>query len=80
MKELKIPAAILTFLAAQLGGAVWWSAQVDRRVQTLEAESLAIARENRRYIQEVIMPSYEINDAWDNPHHNNWVRGGGWKN
>ena len=58
MKDLKIPAAVLTFLAAQLGGAVWWSAQMDNRVKTLEAESLAIARENRRYIQEVIMPSY----------------------
>ena len=47
MKDLKIPAAILTFLAAQLGGAVWWSAQMDRRVQTLEAESLSIAREKQ---------------------------------
>jgi len=24
------------------------------------------------------MPSYEIGDNWDNPHHNNWVKAGGW--
>ena len=35
-------------------------------------------KENRRYIQEAIMPSYEIGDNWDNPHHNNWVKAGGW--
>ena len=80
MNNLKIPAAILTFLAAQLGGAIWWSSQIDARVEKLENESLTLARENRRYIQEVIMPSYEISDSWNNPYHNNWVRSGGWKN
>ena len=28
---------------------------------------------------EAIMPSYEIGDSWENPHHNNWVKAGGWK-
>ena len=40
---------------------------------------LQMIKENRRYIQEAIMPSYEIGDNWDNPHHNNWVKAGGWK-
>ena len=79
MKDLKIPFAIVSFLLVQGAGVVWWSSQIDGRVKTLEAESLSIARENRRYIQEVIMPSYEINDNWDNPHHNNWLKSGGWK-
>ena len=79
MKDLKIPFAIVSFLLVQGAGVVWWSSQIDGRVKTLEAESLSIARENRRYIQEVIMPSYEINDAWYNPHHNNWLKSGGWK-
>ena len=33
MKDLKIPVAVLTFLAAQLGGAIWWASQVDGRVK-----------------------------------------------
>ena len=79
MKDLKIPFAIVSFLLVQGAGVVWCSSQIDGRVKTLEAESLSIARENRRYIQEVIMPSYEISDSWDNPHHNNWLKSGGWK-
>ena len=79
MKDLKIPFAIVSFLLVQGAGVVWWSSQIDGRVKTLETESLSIARENRRYIQEVIMPSYEINDNWDNPHPNNWLKSGGWK-
>lgn len=38
MDKIKIPAAILTFLAAQLCGAIWWSAQIDARVEKLESE------------------------------------------
>ena len=79
MKDLKIPVAVITFLAAQLGGAVWWASQVDGRVGTLEESSLNIAKENRRYLDQVVIPSYEIGDNWDNPHHNNWIRAGGWK-
>ena len=79
MKDLKIPFAVISFLAVQLGGAIWWASQVDGRVNNLETQSLNIAKENRRYIREVIMPSYEISDSWDNPHHNNWLKAGGWK-
>ncbi len=79
MKDLKIPVAVITFLAAQLGGAVWWASQVDGRVGTLEESSLTIAKENRRYLDQVVIPSYEIGDNWDNPHHNNWIKAGGWK-
>ena len=42
MKNIPIP--VLTFLAAQLGAAVWWGAQIDHKVRLVE--------ENRRYIQE----------------------------
>ena len=52
MKNLPIP--LLTFLAAQVGAAVWWGAQIDAKVRLVE--------ENRRYIQEVVIPSYEISD------------------
>lgn len=83
MKDLKIPFAVVSFLVVQLGGAVWFASQLDSRVTSLETEDyneqLLMIKENRRYIQEVIMPSYEIGDNWDNPHHNNWVKAGGWK-
>ena len=69
MKNLPIP--LLTFLAAQVGAAVWWGAQIDAKVKLVE--------ENRRYIQEVVIPSYEISDSWDNPHYNNWLKAGGGK-
>ena len=64
MKNLPIP--LLTFLVAQVGAAVWWGAQIDAKVKLVE--------ENRRYIQEVVIPSYEISDNWDNPHYNNWLK------
>ena len=54
MKNLPIP--LLTFLVAQVGAAVWWGAQIDAKVKLVE--------ENRRYIQEVVIPSYEISDNW----------------
>ena len=79
MSNLKIPFAVISFLAVQLGGAIWWASQVDGRVKSLEAQSLNLALENRRYISEVIIPSYEISDSCDNPHHNNWLKSGGWK-
>ena len=83
MKELKIPFAVISFLAVQLGGAVWFAAQLDSRVTSLETEDytsqLQMIKENRRYIQEVVIPSYEISDNWDNPHYNNWLKAGGWK-
>jgi len=72
MKSLPIP--LLTFLAAQVGAGIWWGAQIDGAAR--HAEELSV--ENRRYIQEVVIPSYEISDSWDNPHYNNWVRAGGW--
>ena len=69
MKNIPIP--VITFLVAQLGAAVWWGAQIDAKVKLVE--------ENRRYLEEVVIPSYEIGDNWDNPHHNNWLKAGGWK-
>ena len=81
MKNLPIP--LLPFLAGQVGGAVWFAAQLDSRVYNLETEDytsqLQMIKENRRYIQEVVIPSYEISDNWNNPHYNNWLKAGGWK-
>ena len=73
MKNIPIP--VITFLVAQLGAAIWWGAQIKSTANF--AEETAI--ENRRYISEVVIPSYEISDSWDNPHYNNWLKSGGWK-
>ena len=54
-------------------GAVWWSSQIDGRVKTLEEQSLNIAKENRRYIEQVIQPSYGISSSWKNQYHDEWV-------
>ena len=69
MKSIPIP--VITFLVAQLGAAIWWAAGINAKVDLIE--------ENRRYLAEVVIPSYEIGDNWDNPHHNNWLKAGGWK-
>ena len=79
MKDLKIPFAIVSFLLVQGAGAVWWASQVDGRVKNLETQSLSIAREKRRYIEQVIQPSYGISSAWRNQYHDEWVKKGGWK-
>ena len=79
MKNLKIPFAIVSFLLVQGAGAVWWASQVDGRVKNLETQSLNIAKENRRYIKEVVMPSYNISDGWNNPYYEDWLKAGGWK-
>ena len=75
MNADKIPFAVISFLAVQLAGAVWWGAQITSTAN-FAAET---AIENRRYISEVVIPSYEISDSWDNPHYNNWLKSGGWK-
>ena len=54
MKSIPIP--VITFLVAQLGAAIWWGAQIDAKVKLVE--------ENRRYLAEVVIPSYEIGDNW----------------
>ena len=78
----KIPFAVVSFLAVQLGGAVWFAAQLDSRVTSLETEDytsqLQMIKENRRYIKEVIMPSYKINPNWENPYYQVWIDAGGW--
>ena len=71
MNADKIPFAVISFLAVQLAGAVWWGAGVTKNAN--------LAEENRRYIQEVVIPSYEISYNWENPHYNNWLKAGGWK-
>ena len=79
MKDFKIPFAVISFLAVQLGGAIWWASQVDGRVKTLETQSLNVAKENRRYIEQVVQPSYGIGKNWKNQYHDDWLKSGGWK-
>ena len=64
MKDLKVPFAIVSFLLVQGAGAVWWASQVDGRVKSLETLGLNLAKENRRYIEQVIQPSYGISSSW----------------
>ncbi len=73
MKDFKIPFAIVSFLLVQGAGAVWWASQVDGRVKNLETQSLNIAKENRRYIEQVLQTSYGINKHWKNHNHDEWV-------
>ena len=72
MKDFKMPVAVITFLAAQAGGMVWFLSGMEGRVKTLEGKRLGdvemISKENRRYIREVIQPSYNISDAWEQTH------------
>ncbi len=72
MKDLKIPAAVLTFLAAQLGGAVWFASQLESRVSTLEESSLAIAKENRKFLVNEVIPAFKrdnwLGQNWENKH------------
>ena len=79
MKDLKVPFAIVSFLLVQGAGAVWLASQVDGRVKSLETLSLNLAKENRRYIEQVIQPSYGISSSWKNQYHDEWVLKGGWK-
>ena len=72
MKDLKIPAAVLTFLAAQLGGAVWFASQLESRVSTLEDSSLKIAKENRSFLVKEVIPAFKkdnwLGSGWNNRH------------
>ena len=72
MKDLKIPAAVLTFLAAQLGGAVWFASQLESRVTTLEDSSLKIAKENRSFLVNEVIPAFKkdnwLGQGWNNRH------------
>ena len=72
MSNFKIPVAVLTFLAAQLGGAVWFASQLESRVSTLEESSLAIAKENRSFLVNEVIPAFKrdnwLGQGWDNKH------------
>ena len=72
MKDFKIPVAVLTFLAAQLGGAIWFASQLESRVSTLEESSLAIAKENRKFLVNEVIPAFKrdnwLGQEWENKH------------
>ena len=58
MKDFKMPVAVITFLAAQAGGMVWFLSGLQSRVKALETFDSGIevtASENRRYIREVYL-------------------------
>ena len=63
MKDLKIPFAVISFLLVQLGGAVWFASQLESRVSTLEESSLAIAKENRKFLVNEVIPAFK-RDNW----------------
>ena len=43
MKDFKVPVAMVTFLAAQAGGMVWFLSGIQNRVQALEGERLNLS-------------------------------------
>ena len=78
---MTLKSLLLSYLSCwfRRASAVWWSSQIDGRVKTLEEQSLNIAKENRRYIEQVVQPSYGIGKNWKNQYHDEWVLKGGWK-
>ena len=72
MKDLKIPFAVKSFLLVQLGGAVWFASQLESRVSTLEESSLAIAKENRKFLVNEVIPAFKrdnwLGQNWENKH------------
>ena len=72
MKDLKIPFAVISFLAVQLGGAIWFASQLESRVSTLEESSLAIAKENRKFLVNEVFPAFKrdnwLGQGWENKH------------
>ena len=72
MSNLKIPFAVISFLAVQLGGAVWFASQLESRVSTLEESSLAIAKENRKFLVNEVIPAFKrdnwLGQNWENKH------------
>ena len=38
-----------------------------------------MSKENRRYIEDVVIPSYGIGANWKNQYHDEWVLKGGFK-
>ena len=76
MKDLKIPFAVISFLAVQLGGAIWFASQLESRVSTLEESSLAIAKENRKFLVNEVIPAFKrdnwLGQNWENKHFS-WV-------
>ena len=70
MKNLPIP--LLTFLAAQLGGAVWFASQLESRVSSLEEYSFKMAKENRKFLVNEVIPAFKkdnwLGQQWKNEH------------
>ena len=72
MKDLKIPFAVISFLAVQLGGAIWFASQLESRVTTLEESSLNIAKQNRSFLVNEVIPAFKrdnwLGQEWNNRH------------
>ena len=72
MKDLKIPFAVISFLAVQLGGAIWFASQLESRVTTLEESSLNIAKQNRSFLVNEVISALKrdiwLGQEWNNRH------------
>ena len=72
MKDLKIPFAVISFLLVKLGGAVWFASQLESRVSTIEESSLAIEKENRKFLVNEVIPAFKrdnwLGQNWENKH------------
>ena len=70
MKNIPIP--VLTFLAVQLGGAVWFASSLESRVSNLETKSLKIAEQNRKFLVNEVIPAFKrdnwLGQGWENKH------------
>ena len=70
MKNLPIP--LITFLAVQVGGAVWFASQLESRVTALETKSLKIAEQNRSFLVNEVIPAFKrdnwLGQQWENKH------------
>ena len=64
--------AVLFFLLAQLGGAVWFASSLESRVSNLETKSLKIAEQNRKFLVNEVIPAFKrdnwLGQGWENKH------------
>ena len=72
MNANKIPFAVISFLIVQAGGAVWFASSLESRVSTLEESSLEIAKQNRSFLVNEVIPAFKkdnlLGSGWNNRH------------
>ena len=55
MKDFKMPVAVITFLAAQAGGMVWFLSGMEGRVKTLEGKRLGDVEMIAKEIEDIFV-------------------------